>query len=49
MIYAYFQQNETVLLITAYGENERANISDAEARMIKALLDQAAHQMRGER
>ncbi len=49
VIYAYFEQLETVLLITAYGKNETANITDAEAGIIKALLNQAAQHLQGKR
>jgi hypothetical protein len=48
VIYAYFQQFETVLLITAYAKTERANITDAEAKTIKQLLDRAAQLLRGD-
>ena len=46
VIYAYFEQLQTVLLITAYGKKEQGNISDAEAKMIKALLERAFEQLR---
>ena len=49
VIYAYFEQHATVLLITAYGKSEKANITAAEAGMIKVLLDRAAQQLRGVR
>ena len=48
VIYAFFDQFKTVVLITAYGKNEKANITDGEAHTIKTMLEITVRRLRGE-